>query len=395
MLNYDARRRWLVLALLGTAFFMTILDGTSLLAALPSIANDLRLRGQDVQWTVTAYALAFSSLLLVFGRAADRFGRRRMFLAGMALRVLASLACGLAPSITVLVAARAAQGMSAAIIAPAALPMVTLVFPAGSDRNRALAIWGSLGGFGATAGLLLGGALTQLLGWQWVFWLNVPVGIAVLAMAPLLCGESRGITARPRLVRSRTLVTGNLLLLVAGMTVDGMLVTLTTLVQHVFGWPALRFGLVAAVMTVTSVIGAMSGQPAIRRYRIGRVAVAGTGLLALACLVLALAHASVALLVFGLLVFGAGMGAAVVCAQITALTGAGERDAGVVAAFADTSFALGTAIGAAICAGVGGMAAFGVAGGFAVAGVLISVVGLGVHNSQSRAARVAPVIFLP
>jgi MFS family permease len=123
--------------------------------------------------------------------AADLLGRRRMFLAGMALRVLASLLCGLAPSVQVLVAGRALQGISAAIIAPAALSMVMNTFPEGAQRNKALGIWGGLGGFGATAGLVLGGLITDILSWQWVFWINVPVGIVVLVLAPALLRESR------------------------------------------------------------------------------------------------------------------------------------------------------------------------------------------------------------
>jgi MFS family permease len=208
------RKRWQVLALLGTAFFMTILDGTSLLSALPSIERDLGLHGPAIQWTVTAYALAFSGLLLLSGRAADLLGRRKVFLAGMVLRVLSSLLCGLAPSLEVLVAARALQGVSAAIIAPAALSMVMNAFAEGPERNKALGVWGGLGGFGATAGLLLGGLITDTLGWQW--------GSA----APLLPF---------RLLRSRVLVGGNLLLLIAGMAVDGMLITLTSHVQQVLG----------------------------------------------------------------------------------------------------------------------------------------------------------------
>ncbi|MEV5572287.1 MFS transporter [Spirillospora sp. NPDC052269] len=409
-------RRWRVLALLGAAFFMTILDGTSLLTALPAIERDLSLHGPAVQWTVTAYALAFSGLLLLCGRAADLLGRRRMFLAGMALRVLASLGCGLAPSIQVLVAARALQGVSAAIIAPAALSMVMNAFPEGPERNKALGIWGGLGGFGATAGLLLGGVITDAFGWQWVFWVNVPVGLLVLALAPTTLGESRdrarsrsfdvagALTITPALVllvyvitrvptagsvngrtlgllaavailvclfiliekrsvaplvpfrvlRSRTLIGGNLLLLTAGMTVDGMLITLTNFVQQVLGWSAARFGLTAAVMTVSAVAGALLSQRIATSLGMRRVAAAGTVLLGCACLLLThlSANSPTWLLPAALCVFGAGMGAATVCAQIAALTGVPENESGLAAGLADTSFALGTALGAAICASI-------------------------------------------
>lgn len=404
------RKRWQVLALLGTAFFMTILDGTSLLSALPSIERDLGLHGPAIQWTVTAYALAFSGLLLLSGRAADLLGRRKVFLAGMVLRVLSSLLCGLAPSLEVLVAARALQGVSAAIIAPAALSMVMNAFAEGPERNKALGVWGGLGGFGATAGLLLGGLITDTLGWQWVFWLNVPVGATVLLLALVLLPESRthtrgfdlagALTITPalvllvyvisrvpsegwdgrllaaaavlvalfvvierrsaaallpfRLLRSRVLVGGNLLLLIAGMAVDGMLITLTSHVQQVLGWSAVQFGLAAAAMTVASVAGALFSQRVVTRLGIRQVAASGTVLLGAACLLLTQISAddSLGLLLVALLVFGAGMGTAAVCSQIAALTGVTERDSGLAAGLADTSFAIGTALGVAICSSV-------------------------------------------
>jgi MFS family permease len=405
------RHRRRMLALLGTAFFMTILDGTSLLTALPSIENDLHLGGPVIQWAVTAYALAFSGPLLLCGRAADLLGRRRMFLTGMVLRVFASLFCGLAPSAGLLVAGRAVQGLSAAIIAPAALSMVMNAFPEGGERNRALGVWGGLGGIGATAGLLLGGLITETFGWPWVFWINLPVGLAVLALAPGVLRESRGpargrpfdvagavtvtlamtllvyaITGLPsaspartlamltaaavaaalfvlverrsaapllpvRALRSRPLLGGNLVILLAGMTVDGMLVTLTTYGQQVLGWSALRFGLVAAVMTVTSVAGALVSQRRATRAGVRRVAVTGTALLACASALLVPAG-STTLILLALLVFGAGMGGAAVSAQIAALTGVAEEHSGLAAGLVDTSFAVGTALGVAICGSV-------------------------------------------
>jgi EmrB/QacA subfamily drug resistance transporter len=412
----SAAHRWRVLALLGTAFFMTILDGTSLLTALPSIERSLRMSGPAFQWAVTGYALAFSGPLLLCGRAADLLGRRRMFAAGMMLRVLASLLCGLAPSLQVLVAARALQGISAAIIAPAALSMVMNTFPEGAGRNKALGIWGGLGGLGATAGLLLGGLVTSTLGWQWVFWINIPVGVAVLALVPLLLPRTRALPARrpldvagaltitpalvllayaisqapaagwssPRttaplaaaaalgclfaltekraaaplvplgLLRSRRLAGGSLLLLTAGMSVDGMLVTLTAYAQQVLGWSAMRFGMVAAVMTATSIAGALISQRAVTSLGVQRVAVPGAALLGGACLLLTRlpAHGSPGLLLAALLAFGAGMGALAVGAQIAALTGVPEKDSGLAAGLADTCFAIGTALGTAICVSI-------------------------------------------
>jgi MFS family permease len=436
-------RRWPVLALLGTAFLMTILDGTSLFTALPSIEAGLHLRGPAIQWTATAYALAFSGPLLLCGRAADLLGRRRMFLIGMALRMLASLACGFAPSAGLLVAGRAVQGLSAAIIAPAALSMVMNTFPEGPERNRALGVWGGLGGVGATAGLLFGGLVTKTFGWPWVFWINLPVGAVVLALAPRLLRESRApargrpvdvagavtvilattvtvyaITRLPtaswartaatlaagavlaglfvlverraaaplvpfHALRSRPLVGGNLIVLVAGMAVDGMLITLTSYAQQILGWSPLRFGLVAAVMTVSAVAGGLVSQRVAAGVGVRRTAAAGMVLLASACALLTqVAPGRVGLIVIALLAFGAAMGTATVCGQISALTGAREEHSGLAAGLVDTSFAVGTALGVAICGSVavaagpglpGRHAAFGTAGVFACLGLLATV----------------------
>ncbi|HKN99775.1 MAG TPA: MFS transporter [Pseudonocardiaceae bacterium] len=440
-------RRWALLALVGSAYFMTVLDGTSMLAALPSIRRSLDLTGPALQWTVTAYALAFGGPLLCCGRAADLLGRGRMFRVGMLLRVLASLACGLAPSVGFLVAARAVQGCSAAIIAPAALSMVLGAFPEGPERNRALGIWGGLGGVGATAGLLLGGVLTDALGWPWIFWINVPIGVVVLLLAPALlpvgrpAGGARSLdvagavtstvtlslavytiiqlptagwlstrtglcvagigvlatvflvverrSAHPlvpvRLLRSRSLAGGNLLVLVAGMAVDGMLVTLTAYVQQGMGWSALRFGLLAAMMTATSVAGALASQRAVTRFGVRAVAIGGAaGLLGAGVLLVALPDGgAVWLMLVALFAFGAGMGAAVVSGQIAALSGVRTSDSGFAASLVDACFSLGTAFGAAICTTVAGTAvtvdfagwraAFGMVAGFAVVGLLVAV----------------------
>lgn len=154
-------RRWLALALLGTAFFMVILDGTIVYVALPRIERALGFPAGDVQWVMSAYLLTFGGLLLLGGRSADLLGRRRVFMVGVALFVASSLACGLVWSSAVLIAARVVQGISAAIMAPTALSLLMTVFPEGPDRNRALGIWGGIGGIGATAGLLIGGPVTR------------------------------------------------------------------------------------------------------------------------------------------------------------------------------------------------------------------------------------------
>src|SRR5262245_42940954 len=185
------RRKWLVLAVVGAAFFMTILDVAIVTVAIPSIQEDLKIGESTVQWTLTAYAITFGGFLLLGGRMADLLGRRRIFVGGLVLFTLASLVCGLASSAGVLIAARAVQGVGAAIISPAALSIVTTTFEEGPERNKALGIWGALGGSGAAVGVLLGGILTKYLGWEWIFFVNVPVGVIVLALTRPIVPESR------------------------------------------------------------------------------------------------------------------------------------------------------------------------------------------------------------
>src|SRR5213082_817304 len=187
----DQSRRWLILAIVGAAFFMTILDVAIVNVALPSIEKDLNVDETTVQWVLIAYAITFGGFLLLGGRMADLLGRKRVFLGGLFLFTVASLICGLANEISVLIGARALQGIGAAIISPAALSIVTTTFEEGAERNKALGIWGALGGSGAAAGVLFGGILTKYLGWQWIFYVNVPVGALVLALTPRIVRESR------------------------------------------------------------------------------------------------------------------------------------------------------------------------------------------------------------
>jgi EmrB/QacA subfamily drug resistance transporter len=184
-------RRWLALAVVGAAFFMTILDVSIVNVALPTIAEKLHFSRGNLQWVVTAYALSFGGFLLLGGRAADLLGRRRVFMVGVLLFSIASLVCGLASSDGVLIGARAVQGLGGAIISPAALSIVSTTFTEGAERNKALGIWGALGGSGAAAGVLLGGVLTKYLGWEWIFFVNVPVGALVLALTRPIVHESR------------------------------------------------------------------------------------------------------------------------------------------------------------------------------------------------------------
>ncbi len=184
-------RRWPALVLLAVAEFVVVLDATIVNIALPSIGSDLHASTSTLSWVINAYVLGFGGLLLLGGRLADLAGRRRVFIAGLIVFGLASLTGGLSQSVTMLIAARGVQGIGAAMLAPAALSLVTSLFPAGAERNKALGIWGAVAGSGGAAGLLLGGILTSGLGWQWVLFINVPVTLIAVLITPRLISESR------------------------------------------------------------------------------------------------------------------------------------------------------------------------------------------------------------
>jgi EmrB/QacA subfamily drug resistance transporter len=341
-------RRWKALALLCTAFFMVILDSAIVVVALPSIDADLGFATADLQWVLSAYLLSFGGLLLLGGRAADLLGRRRVFMAGTALFALASLACGLAGSVTALIVARVVQGVAAAIMTPTALSIVTTTFQEGAERNKALGIWAAIGGVGATAAWLVGGPITDGLGWEWIFFINVPVALAVTALSPVLLRESRdvehgrrfdlggavtitaalvalvyavveapeagwadgqtlgllaisavllalfvAIEARStaplaplRVFRSRALVGGNLVLLALGMLAFGMPFILTQYAQDVLHYSPLEFGLASVVMPVTAALGSIIGQAIATKGGLRTVAVTGLALTGLGCLAL-------------------------------------------------------------------------------------------------------------
>jgi EmrB/QacA subfamily drug resistance transporter len=405
-------RRWLALALLGTAFFMVILDGTIVYVALPSIDEALDFSASGLQWVMSAYLLTFGGLLLLGGRAADLLGRRGMFMAGVALFGASSLLCGLAWSEPILIGARVLQGIAAAILAPTALSLLTTVFEEGPERNKALGIWGGIGGVGATSGLLIGGPVTEGLGWEWVFFINVPVAIGVLALCPALLPESRApvdrrvydvagavtitaalvllvyaVSEAPdvgwahlqtigsiaaavalgaafvrvetrsaaplvplRIFRSRNLVGGNLILLTAGAALDGTLIIVTLYAQEVLGYSTVEFGLGVAVLTVMSVVGAVSGQAVVTRIGLRPVALTGLVLVGAACLVLTQVSADGSYLgdiFLGLLLFGAGLGATFVASQIAGLSGVAEQESGLAAGLVDSSFNIGSALGIA------------------------------------------------
>jgi EmrB/QacA subfamily drug resistance transporter len=184
-------KRWQALVLLCSAQFVVVLDASIVNVALPSIGEALDFSQENLPWVVNAYVLTFGGFLLLGGRMADLLGRRRVFMAGLMLVAVASLAAGFASTEGQLIAARAAQGLGAAIISPAALSIVTTTFSDGSERNKALGVWGAVAGSGGAAGVLLGGILTDGLGWEWVLWVNVPVSLIAFALSPRLIAESR------------------------------------------------------------------------------------------------------------------------------------------------------------------------------------------------------------
>jgi EmrB/QacA subfamily drug resistance transporter len=189
--NDFQEKRWLALVLLSAAQFVVVLDASIVNVALPTIGKALDFSQDNLSWIVNAYVLTFGGFLLLGGRTADLLGRRRVFMSGLLLVAVASLAAGFAATEGQLIAARAAQGLGAAIISPAALSIVTTIFRDGAERNKALGVWGAVAGSGGAAGVLLGGILTDGLGWEWVLWVNVPVSLIALALTPRLIAESR------------------------------------------------------------------------------------------------------------------------------------------------------------------------------------------------------------
>ena len=213
------RRRWWALALIVAAQFMVVLDVAIVNVALPSIRTDLNFSQESLQWVITAYAIFFGGFLLLGGRLADLLGRRRLFVAGLALFTIMSLLDGLAWSEGSLIAFRALQGLGAAMLSPAALSILTTTFREGRERNVALGIWGAASGSGGAAGVLLGGALTSALSWSWIFFINVPAGLLVMALTPVLLRESRADLGHRRFdFAGAASITGGLMLLVYAMT---------------------------------------------------------------------------------------------------------------------------------------------------------------------------------
>jgi EmrB/QacA subfamily drug resistance transporter len=236
-------RRWWALGLICLVQFMTILDIAIVNVALPSIQADLGVAPENLQWVISAYALMFGGFLLLGGRLGDRLGRRRVFFAGILLFTVASLLAGLSWSEESLIVARALQGLGAAMLSPAALAILTATFVEGRERNIALGVWGATGGFGAAAGVLLGGILTDLLSWEWIFFVNIPVGVIALFLTPLWVQESRDLRTKTFDLPGAVLITAGLVVLVLGITQ-----------ANEWGWGSATTWIVFAVSAVLHVL---------------------------------------------------------------------------------------------------------------------------------------------
>jgi EmrB/QacA subfamily drug resistance transporter len=411
-----ARKSWTTLILLGIAQFMVILDITVVNVALPSIAEDLAFAEGDLQWVITAYVLFTGGLLMLGGRATDLFGRRRVFLGGLTAFTLASLASGLAPSPEALVAARAVQGLGAALLTPAALAIVTTAY-SGDQRTAALAAWSVIGSAGAAAGVVLGGVLTSGLGWEWVFFINVPVGlvaaIGVIRVVPSAPGAATGrrldvlgaVTAvaglvlllygiegasehgwgSPRTVvlllastallatfvgverrvrepivppatwRNRPLTAGTALIFVATALLVAVFFLNTLYFQDALGWSALETGLAFLPLVLVIAAGANVANRVIARIGSRTLAAVGLLLVAAGAALLALAPdvASYGTDVLpGFVVLGFGVGVVFPAGSIAAMSKVGEETAGLASGLIATGHELGAAFGVAAVSAV-------------------------------------------
>jgi EmrB/QacA subfamily drug resistance transporter len=243
----DNDRKWLALILLCAVQFMVVLDVAIVNVALPTIKNALDFSDANLQWVVSAYTLTFGGFLMLGSRIADLLGRKRMFISGLVLFSAASLACGLSQSDTQLIVFRAIQGLGAAVISPAALAILTTTFSEGEERNKALAIWGAIAGTGGAVGVLLGGILTDQVGWEWIFFLNVPIGLIVILAGQRVLQESRvELGSRSLDIAGAILVTAGLTLLVYGLvTTDTYSWTSSRVLGSLAGAAVLLAGFVA------------------------------------------------------------------------------------------------------------------------------------------------------
>jgi EmrB/QacA subfamily drug resistance transporter len=405
------RRKWFALALLSAVQFMVVLDMAIVNVALPSIQVDLGFSQENLQWVISAYALVFGGFLLLGGRAADLLGRRRMFLLGIAVFMLASLLAGLSWSDVSLIGARALQGLGAAVIMPAALSILSTTFVEGRERNIALGVWGAVGGFGGAAGVLLGGVITDSLSWSWIFFVNVPVGATAVAIAPFLLTESRDLRAKSFDAAGAVLVTSGLSSLVyaitqagqdgwvagktvgfftaslillaafvawelrheqplmrfgilrtrtvSGANVTGFIVnivtlsiflTLTLYMQQVLGYSAMKTGFAYLAIAVTAIIWSTIAAQLVTRVGVKPVLVAGMSALTVGILYftqISVGGSYVANLLPGFLLIGIGLGLSFVPISIAALAGIEPAEAGLASGLINTSQQIGGALGIA------------------------------------------------
>ena len=407
----SARRKWLALALLCVVQFMVVLDIAIVNVALPSIKVDLGFSQGDLQWVISAYALVFGGFLLLGGRAADMLGRRRVFLAGIVTFTAASLLAGLAWSEPSLIGARALQGLGAAIITPAALSILSTTFAEGRERNIALGAWGAVGGFGAVAGVLLGGILTDALSWEWIFFVNVPVGLIGLALAPILLHESRDATVtsfdvagavlvtsglsslvyaitqagqdgwlaaetlavfgislallvafvtwelrhpeplmRFGILQNRTLSGANVAGFILGTSLFSMFLMLTLYMQQVLGYSAMKTGVSYLAVAGTAIIWSAVASQLVTRIGVKPVLVVGMGMLTAGLLYftqVSVGGSYLGDLLPGFLLTGVGIGFSFVPISIAALTGVKAAEAGLASGLINTSQQIGGALGIA------------------------------------------------
>src|SRR5438105_10978852 len=405
------RRKWLALALLSVVQFMVVLDIAIVNVALPSIQVDLGFSEQNLQWVISAYALVFGGFLLLGGRAADLLGRRRLFLVGIVVFTVSSLLAGLAWSEASLIAARAFQGLGAAVITPAALSILSTTFTEGRERNIALGVWGAVGGFGAAAGVLLGGVLTEALSWSWIFFVNVPVGAVGFLLAPRLLNESRDASVKTFDVPGAVLVTSGLVSLVYAITQSGrygwasgrtlgvfgaslvllvgfvlwerrhaeplmrfgilrtktvaganvgglilgtatfsMFLMLTLYMQQVLGYSPMKTGMAYLAVAGTAILWSAVAAQLVTRIGVQPVLVAG--MIALTGGLLYFTQVSVhgsypAELLPGCVLVGLGLGFSFVPISIAALAGVGPAEAGLASGLFNTTQQIGGALGIA------------------------------------------------
>ncbi|WP_334149782.1 MFS transporter [Microbacterium sp.] len=412
-------RRWLALSILALAQFLVVLDASIVNIALPVLGRRLGMDTLALAWVITAYVLAFGGLLLLGGRLADRYGHRRVFLIGTAGFVAASALAGLSISSEMLLAARALQGVSAALLAPAALALLTQLFPDGAERTKALGVWGAVAGIGSAAGVLLGGVLTATLGWQSVFFVNVPVGAIVLIAIPLLITRD-GIRAQGRLdavgaitvtaalvalvgafsaveqlgflhplplvlfvaaialgiafvvierrspaplmplsvFRNRNLALGNVVMLLGGAAMVALFFALSVFMQAVLGYDALAAGLTQLPLAGALVLVAGAVPSVIARLGSRPVLIGSLLVLAGGLIWLALAPSDAVFLIHLLgptLLIGVGLGGAFVATTQLAVEGVDGGEAGLAGGLINTSQQIGGAVGLAVLGTIAGL----------------------------------------